>query len=313
MALSMPLVPGDLASAWRLERRFPFKRPGTALSIHPLQLPDNLEPSRLIRAMRGLLDFIYLSQLPIQTLCTLNRLDTALHVFHSNKSIFVDLGIREHFNIPKLHSCIHYASSIRFYGTTDNYNTQFTERLHIDLAKDAYRATNKKDELSQMTTWLERCEKIQQHDNYIRWRLSSRGCSSLPTTPQSSLIPERRIKMTCRPTIYAVSINTLASDYGATYFRDAFARYVVGLQNPGFNRRQVERESLNVNIPFINVSVYHRIKFVNAGGNEIVDALHVQPRKKTVAGQGHSERFDTALVRTDNPSGRGGTKQIHGT
>jgi hypothetical protein len=219
-----------------------------------MHLLNGLEPARLIRAVRGLLDFIYLSQLPVHSTHTLNRLSEALGAFHSNKSIFIDLGIREHFNIPKIHACSHYASSIRIYGTTDNYNTQATERLHIDLAKDAYRATNKKDEYPQMTTWLERREKILQHGEYIGWR----HCRTRGIVPQDlSLIPDRCIKMTRRPSVHGVSIESLVSDYGATYFRDAFARYVVGWQSPHFNRSQIERESLNVNIPFVGVSVYH--------------------------------------------------------
>ena len=275
--------------------------------IADMRLPNNLDSSRLIRAMRGLLDFIYLSQLPVHSTRTLNLLDDALQVFHSNKTIFIDLGIRENFNIPKLHSCAHYASSIKFYGTTDNYNTQYTERLHIDLVKDAYRATNRKDEYPQMTSWLERGEKIQYHDSYIQWRLSGHGRTILSTNPHSCLVPARRIKMTCKPTVHAVSIDTLASKYGASYFRDAFARYMVGWHNPEFNRSRVERESLNVNIPFVNVSTYHHVKFVNAGGDEIVDALHVQPGRKTACGQETAGRFDTALVRVGDSTGMHGT------
>ncbi|KAG0696321.1 hypothetical protein DFH29DRAFT_951535 [Suillus ampliporus] len=45
-------------------------------------------------------------------------------------------------------------------GTTDNCNTEYTERLHIDYTKDAYRATNHKDEFVQMTRWLGRKEKF---------------------------------------------------------------------------------------------------------------------------------------------------------
>ena len=48
---------------------------------------------------------------------------------HNNKAVFIDLGIHENFKIPKLHSLIHYASSICLFGTTDNYNTEQTERL----------------------------------------------------------------------------------------------------------------------------------------------------------------------------------------
>jgi hypothetical protein len=272
--------------------------------IADMRLPNGLGPARLIRAIRGLLDFIYLSQLPVHSTQSLDRLDEALGAFHSNKSIFVDLGIREHFNIPKLHACSHYASSIRIYGTTDNYNTQATERLHIDLAKDAYRATNKKDEYPQMTAWLERREKLLQHEEYILWRCRK---PMLPTPCPPSLIPDRRIKMTRHPTKLGVSIETLTSDYGATFFRDALARYAVGWRSPHLNRLQIERESLNINIPFVNVSVYHRIKFINAGEDEILDSLHVQPRRKAASQQEIPGRFDVALIRV----GDSGNKTIH--
>jgi hypothetical protein len=49
----------------------------------------------------------------------------------------------------------------------DNYNTKQLECLYIDLAKDAYYVTNYKDEYLQMTVWLERGEKIQQHGGFI--------------------------------------------------------------------------------------------------------------------------------------------------
>ncbi|KAJ7833407.1 hypothetical protein B0H13DRAFT_2370459 [Mycena leptocephala] len=81
---------------------------------------------------------------------------------------------RSDFNLPKLYNCSHYPTYIKLFGTTDNYNTEYTERLHIDLAKDAYRSTNFKDEFPQMTLWLERKEKIFRHEKYIQWRLD--GC-----------------------------------------------------------------------------------------------------------------------------------------
>ncbi|KAG2059404.1 hypothetical protein BDR06DRAFT_851001, partial [Suillus hirtellus] len=77
------------------------------------------------------------------------------------------LGIQNNFNLPKLHAAWHYMSMIQAFGTTDNYNTEYTEHLHIDLAKDAYCATNHKDEFVQMTQWLERKEKIIQHERYV--------------------------------------------------------------------------------------------------------------------------------------------------
>ena len=60
----------------------------------------------------------------------------ALLEFHDHKSIFVDLGIQNHFNIPKVYSLIHYPPSIHQFGTTDNYNTEQSEHLHIDFMKE---------------------------------------------------------------------------------------------------------------------------------------------------------------------------------
>ncbi|KAG2097927.1 uncharacterized protein F5147DRAFT_747407 [Suillus discolor] len=98
-----------------------------------------------------LLDFIYISQYPSHNKDSLGYLQVALEHHHSNKCILIDLGIRDHFNIPKLHSTQHYAECIRNFDTTDNYNTEMFEHFHIDYAKEGWRATNFRDELPQMT------------------------------------------------------------------------------------------------------------------------------------------------------------------
>ena len=105
-------------------------------------------------AFRSLLDFIYLAQYPTHDEETLSYLEQALKTFHANKKVLVELGIHDDFNIPKLHSLLHYAESIRLFGTTDNYNTEMFERLHIDFTKDAWRATNHRDEFPQMVRWI---------------------------------------------------------------------------------------------------------------------------------------------------------------
>jgi hypothetical protein len=125
---------------------------------------------RVVRAVRAILDFIYISQYSVHTIQSLNALDTALRQFHEEKDVFIELGVREHFNLPKLHSLAHYRQSIMLFGTTDNYNTEQSERLHIDFTKKAYRATNFKDEIKQMVTWLERQEAIHQCATLIRMR-----------------------------------------------------------------------------------------------------------------------------------------------
>ncbi|KAI0055469.1 hypothetical protein BV25DRAFT_1775361, partial [Artomyces pyxidatus] len=74
-----------------------------------------------------------------------------------------------HFNFPKLRALRYYVASIRKLGTTDNYNTEVTEHLHIDLARNAYRASNKQDYFEQMALWLERREKIVTFESRYEW------------------------------------------------------------------------------------------------------------------------------------------------
>ncbi|KAJ7467312.1 hypothetical protein B0H11DRAFT_2159568 [Mycena galericulata] len=271
--------------------------------IIDVKLPDNLSSSKLLAAVRGLLDFVYLAQYPMHTSETLAHQDNALQRFHDNKSIFVDLGVRDDFNLPKLHSCRHYIMYIKLFGTTDNYNTEYTERLHIDLAKDAYRSTNFKDEFPQMTLWLERKEKIYRHEKYIQWRLD--GSPPPPATQNlpPGIIYERRLKMTKNPSLKAVRMIRLISDYGATFFREALARYVVHLNHPELSHVQIEAKSQDLIFSFNAIPVFHRIKFLTedpytARGPEdsVIDSIHVQPQKLLKNGELLPARFDTAII-----------------
>lgn len=126
-------------------------------------------PSHAITVVQATLDFIYLSQLQMKTSKTLDALEHCLKTFHENKKIIVDLKIREHFNIPKLHAIMHYVNCIRALGSPDGYNTESPERLHIDFAKEAYRASNKRDYMEQMALWLQRHEAMWLRESYLTW------------------------------------------------------------------------------------------------------------------------------------------------
>ena len=53
---------------------------------------------------------------------------------------------------------------------TDGYNTEATERRHIDLAKYLYCASNKKEYIKQITESLQRHEQMLLFKSYIWWR-----------------------------------------------------------------------------------------------------------------------------------------------
>jgi len=57
-----------------------------------LQLANSSSSARVLKAVRGLLNFLYLAQLPSQTNVTVSRLEHSLVTFHKNKDIFMDLG-----------------------------------------------------------------------------------------------------------------------------------------------------------------------------------------------------------------------------
>ncbi|KAH9949208.1 hypothetical protein B0H21DRAFT_688850 [Amylocystis lapponica] len=124
---------------------------------------------RVITAARAIVDFIYLSHYPSHSTSTLEQMQAALNSFHTNKQVFVDLGIRAHFNIPKLHWMQHYIASIIDFGSCDGLSTEISERLHIDFAKLAYRASNRKAYIKQMVVWLTRREKVRWFQGYLRW------------------------------------------------------------------------------------------------------------------------------------------------
>ncbi|KAF7374211.1 hypothetical protein MSAN_00303300 [Mycena sanguinolenta] len=285
--------------------------------ILDIPLPNGISADRLVSAVRGVLDFLNLAQYPMHTSETIRLQSEALQAFHDNKSVLIELGVRESFNIPKLHGCVHHPMYFKLFGTSDNYNTEYTERLHIDLAKDAYRSTNFKDTFPQMTLWLERKEKILRHEKFIQWRVN--GC---PAPPAVVSIPpgityERRIKMTKFPTQKAVRINTLISDYGAISFRDAMARFIVQFNNPALSRTQIEAEAASVVLPFGRVPVFHRIKYLaedpyKAGGPDdtVVDSIHVQPQKTIRNGNIIPARFDTAIINDGSGKLTGVTAQV---
>ncbi|KAG1837057.1 hypothetical protein F4604DRAFT_1942604 [Suillus subluteus] len=125
--------------------------------------------ARVLVVARSILDFSYYAQLQIHMTETLEALQTTLDVFHANKDILKELAIREHFNIPKLHQLTHYVQSIMLLGTADGFNTELPKRLHIDFAKEAYCATNKRDYEEQMTLWLQRQEAVFLRAAYLDW------------------------------------------------------------------------------------------------------------------------------------------------
>ncbi|KAF8522866.1 hypothetical protein JB92DRAFT_3094189 [Gautieria morchelliformis] len=91
---------------------------------------------------------------------TLRRLQDALDTFHEHKEIFVRLGIRKHFRIPKIHMMEHDIALIRAKGTPDGFNTELSE---------GYRASNKKNYIKQMVSYLTCRDAIHKFTGFLVW------------------------------------------------------------------------------------------------------------------------------------------------
>ncbi|KAJ3752644.1 hypothetical protein EV360DRAFT_54847 [Lentinula raphanica] len=288
----------------------------------------HLTPSQsnsLLASTRALLDFLYLANYPVHTDSSLDALDEALASFHSHRDVFIALKVRQNFNLPKLHFLRHYARAIRLFGTTDNYNTETTERLHIDFAKDAYRASNHKDEYAQMTKWLERREKINHHSNYVHWQVNANLLGS-PCPSTNACIGERydfpgaqrtlsdmecvlSQKLTTHPTLKSVSLAKLADSslagYGAVDFEVALKRFIVQFRHPALPANLVDEYAAFVVLPFRSLPVWHKIKFVNDElfGKNTLDSISAHPRRFNSDGQvTQTSHFGTALVRVKGNS-----------
>ena len=264
-----------------------------------------------ILVYRSLLDFIYLAQYPAHDETTLKYMEEALETFHANKDVLVKLKIREHLNIPKFHSLLHYVSSVRQFGTTDNYNTEMFERLHIDFAKDAWRATNHRNEFPQMVKWISRQEKVAMFDV---WQTTQPvDVSNPPKDADVSLendpdldvppVPEEQIdtgnsiriaKYSPAPQQHLVKIQ---ERHRATGFTAVLAHFINSLQP---ERLRLTRSEISTTwLPFDRLDVYHKFYLKPS---PLSDCREDDDVVKAIPGSsrpGGKDRFDTVIVLDD--------------
>ncbi|QRW12422.1 hypothetical protein RhiLY_11421 [Ceratobasidium sp. AG-Ba] len=126
---------------------------------------------RVVRAARSLMDFMYLAHYSSLTDEDLDAMEDALRTFHDHKDVFEEIGAvatnKGFHGIPKIHMISHYTHLIRRLGTPDGYNTETSERLHIDFAKMGYRASNKVNATKQMALYIQRLEAIAMHAAHL--------------------------------------------------------------------------------------------------------------------------------------------------
>ncbi|KAG9097565.1 hypothetical protein FRC07_010779, partial [Ceratobasidium sp. 392] len=96
--------------------------------------------AKVTRATSGVMECIYLAQLPVHSDRTLQAYESAYENFMANRQAWIDNGTRRgkkvvipHFNIPKMHVIRHHTHHVRRKGSAVNYTTETMEHLHIGL------------------------------------------------------------------------------------------------------------------------------------------------------------------------------------
>ncbi|KAG6905233.1 hypothetical protein DXG01_004079, partial [Tephrocybe rancida] len=202
----------------------------------------NMTKPWVVKAVHGVLDFIYYSHFEVHTNESLAQLDMSWVLFHQNKEVFKELGIRKHFNISKIHNIKHYLDSIRNLGSASGFNTEATEQLHIDFAKLGYHTSNKKEGYTkQMVMWLGRQEALSRFDAYLEWTTrvqaqrgsqleadsdsEGKGEGDMPDEDKSDMQvegdgrePTVMYKVAKKPSQPCVTVASIVNNYGADNF-----------------------------------------------------------------------------------------------
>jgi hypothetical protein len=124
----------------------------------------------LVHLTRVILGHMYWGHKVWMTEDKLDKLDEAWREFHWWKTELVQLGAKGEeklFNrVSKLLTALHWPQSIRKLMTTDGYNTEAPEHLHIQYAKEPWRCS-KLYTLSQMIEFIQWQEAICIHRAHL--------------------------------------------------------------------------------------------------------------------------------------------------
>ena len=142
------------------------------------------------------------------------------------------------------------------------------------------------------------------HEKYIHRRLDTSLNTPLHVIkPLPSLVPYRHQQMAKHPTHRGVPIEDICAKYGATDFFPALSRFIVQYQHRDYSKVQVQALSESFHVPFLKISVFHRLKFfsmdaysLNPLDEVVTDSIHVDPSHLDKYGKVVPGRFDTAII-----------------
>ncbi|KAH7069397.1 hypothetical protein BKA62DRAFT_628937, partial [Auriculariales sp. MPI-PUGE-AT-0066] len=271
-------------------------------------------PNKAVQATAALLDFLYIARYETHSTDTLQDLQAALSEFHQYKEVFTEHGVRTHLKLPKLHALQHYVGSIENLGTTDNYDTEATERLHIDLAKHAFQATNKRDFTYQMCQWLERRERVfwfATHLAYQKGTIFSSSLHKARVTAHAARPKRSAVHLAKKPHQPRIRLPQLIREFGISGFLDTMRTFLRKWhKSPSWRGFEAELpddvDRALRRLPSVRTWSHATFTIPNLqteAAKDVVNKAYASPQRG---------RFDTVLVQTGEPeeAGAGGLKGI---
>ncbi|KAF7982136.1 hypothetical protein HWV62_29873 [Athelia sp. TMB] len=142
---------------------------------------ESYVPPDMIRAIRAFLEFCYIVRKNVIDIADLEQLQEALDRFHKYRKIFIDVGVREDFNLPRQHSMVHFPRLIRAFGAPNGLCSSITESKHIKAVKEPWRRSSRHNAIIQMMRTNTRLDKFAaMRVNFVRRGMLAP--TSVPTT-----------------------------------------------------------------------------------------------------------------------------------
>lgn len=137
---------------------------GTLVDKHALQvwLPAiaGHVPAPMVRAISAFLEFSYLVRRSHIDSKTLQQIDAAITQYLQERQVFLDVGVRTTFKLPRHHSIVHYKTLIQQFGAPNGLCSSITENRHITTVKEPWRRSNRNEALGQILLTNQRLDKL---------------------------------------------------------------------------------------------------------------------------------------------------------
>jgi hypothetical protein len=116
----------------------------------------------MVKSLSAFLDFCYIARRNSITVASLRELKKALARFHIHRKIFIGTaGVTgDRISLPRQHSLMHYARSIRLFGSPNGLCSSITECKHIKAVKEPWRCSSRHNALGQILQSNTRTDKL---------------------------------------------------------------------------------------------------------------------------------------------------------